>query len=233
VVASYSQDARAQELLAKLAVSPDSVPNFTLHDGLLRYKSRIWVGADPELQTLLITAVHSTAVGGHSGMTVTYRRLKQIFAWTGMESAVQSFVAAGVTCQQAKPDRTKLPGLLQPLPVPDSAWSVISMDFIEGLPSSGGSNCILVIVDLFSKYAHFLALKHPFSARSVAQSFLSQVYKLHSMPQAIVSDRDKVFTSHFWCELFQLAGVELRMSTAYHPQSDGQTEPFKQCVETF
>jgi hypothetical protein len=213
VVASYSQDARAQELLAKLAVSPDSVPNFTLHDGLLRYKSRIWVGADPELQTLLITAVHSTAVGGHSGMTVTYRRLKQIFAWTGMESAVQSFVAAGVTCQQAK--------------------SVISMDFIEGFPSSGGSNCILVIVDLFSKYAHFLALKHPFSARSVAQSFLSQVYKLHSMPQAIVSDRDKVFTSHFWCELFQLAGVELRMSTAYHPQSDGQTEPFKQCVETF
>jgi hypothetical protein len=126
-------------------------------------------------------------------MTVTYRRLKQIFAWTGMESAVQSFVAAGVTCQQAKPDRTKLPGLLQPLPVPDSAWSVISMDFIEGLPSSGGSNCILVIVDLFSKYAHFLALKHPFSARSVAQSFLSQVYKLHSMPQAIVSDLYKSF----------------------------------------
>ena len=148
------------------------VPNFTLRDGLLHYKFRIWVGADPELQTRLITAVHSTAVGGHSGMTVTYRRLKQIFAWTtGMKSAVQSFVAACVICQQAKPDRTKLPGLLQPLPVPDSAWSVISMDFIEGLPSLEGSNCILVIVDLFFKYAHFLALKHPFTARSVAQSF--------------------------------------------------------------
>jgi len=130
-------------------------------------------------------------------MSITYYRLKQIFAWTGMKSSVQSFVAACVVCQQAKPDRSKLPSLLQPVPVPDSAWSVISMDFIEGLPSLEGSNCILVIVDLFSKYAHFLALKHPFTARSVAQSFLSQVYKLHGMPQAIVSDRDKVFTSYF------------------------------------
>ena len=112
VVESYSQDTRAQELLAKLAVAPDSVTNFTLRDGLVRYKCRIWVGADPELQTRLIAAVHSTAVGGHSGVSVTYRRLKQIFAWTGMKSTVQSFVAACVVCQQAKPDRSKLPGLL-------------------------------------------------------------------------------------------------------------------------
>ena len=107
------------------------------------------------------------------------------------------------------------------------------MDFIEGFPSSHGYNCILVVVDLFSKYGHFLPLKHRFTARSVAQLFISQVYKLHGMLQAIVSDRDKVFTSHFWRELFQLAGVELRMSTAYHPQSDGQTKRVNQCVETF
>jgi len=233
VVSSYTADARAKEMLSKLALTSDAVPHFTLRDGVIRYKNRIWVGNDIGLQTKLITAVHASAVGGHSGVAVTYRRLKQLFAWTGMKSAVQSFVSACVICQQAKPDRTKLPGLLQPLPVPDHAWSVISMDFIEGLPSSGGFTCILVVVDLFSKYAHFLALKHPFTARSVAQVFLSQVYRLHGLPQAIVSDRDKVFTSNFWRELFQLAGVELRMSTAYHPQSDGQTERVNQCVETF
>ena len=133
---SYSHDARAQELLAKMATAPDSVSNFTLRDGLLRYKCRIWVGADSALQNQLIAAVHSTAVGGHSGISVTYRRLKQTFAWTGMKSTVQSFVTSCAVCQQAKPDHSKLPGLLQPLPVPDNAWSVVSMDFIEGLPSS-------------------------------------------------------------------------------------------------
>jgi transposase InsO family protein len=156
-----------------------------------------------------------------------------LFAWQGMKAMVHSFVTACEVCQQAKPDRSKLPGLLQPLPVPDRAWSVVSLDFIEGLPTSGGVSCILVVVDLFSKYAHFIGLKHPFTAASVAQAFLSNVYRLHGLPQALVSDRDRVFTSNFWRELFKLAGVELRLSTAYHPQSDGQTERVNQCLETF
>ena len=107
------------------------------------------------------------------------------------------------------------------------------MDFIEGLPLSGGFDCILVVVDTFSKYAHFLGPKHPFTAAGVAKLFLSQVYKLHGLPNAIISDRDRIFTSHLWWELFKLAGVDLCMSSAYHPQSDGQTERVNQCLEAF
>ena len=199
------------------SLDAQSVPNFTFSNGILRYKSHIWIGHDPVLQEQIITSLHSNAVVGHSGVPVTMRRLKQFFAWKGMNTAVHHFISASSICQQAKPDRSKLPGLLQPLLVPDHAWKVISLDFIEGLPLSGSFNCILVVVDIFSKYAHFLALKHPFTAASEAKLFLSHVYKLHGMPQAIVSDRDRIFTSKLWQELFKLAKVDLRMSTAYHP----------------
>ena len=98
---------------------------------------------------------------------------------------------------------------------------------------SGTFSVILVVVDKFSKFTHFMPLKHPYSAASVARVFLDNIYKLHGLPVAIISDCDKVFTSKFWQLLFQLAGTDLRMSTAYHPQSDGQTERVNQCMETY
>ena len=98
------------------------------------------------------------------------------------------------------------------------------MDFIEALPRVGGKSVILTIVDRFSKYCHFIPLAHPYSAESVAQAFFSDIVRLHGIPQSIVSDRDPVFTSIFWKELLRLAGVKLHMTTAFHPQSDGQTE---------
>jgi len=159
--------------------------------------------------------------------------MKKLFAWTGMKAAVTSFVRACLVCQQAKSDRARLPGLLQPLPVPTTAWHTISMDFIEGLPTSGNANCILVIVDSFTKYGHFLPLHHPYTASSVTKVFLSNIYCQHGLPSAIVSDRDRVFTSKFWQELFRLADVQLCMSTSYHPQSNGQTERLNQTLETF
>jgi len=107
------------------------------------------------------------------------------------------------------------------------------MDFVEGLPRSGKMNCIMVVVDKFTKYSHFLPLSHPFTVASVAKVFFSEVYRLHGLPTAIISDRDKVFTSNLWRQLFKLAGVTLNMSTAYHPQMDGQTERVNQCLETF
>lgn len=107
------------------------------------------------------------------------------------------------------------------------------MDFVEGLPTSGGKNYVIVIVDKFSKFSHFLPLKHPFTVAVVAKLFMQNVYKLHDMPSVIILDRDRIFTTQFWRSLFSLAGVSLSMSSAYHPQSDGQTERVNQCMETF
>jgi hypothetical protein len=224
VVASYTKDTNATELITKLSVQPDSVPNYTFSGGVLRFKNRLWVGNDLGLQQQLIAAMHSSALGGHSGIPATYNKLKQFFYWPGLKKAVHTFVRSCTVCQQAKPDRAKYPGLLQPLPVPSQAWEIVSLDFVEGLPRSGQYNCILVVVDKFSKFAHFIPLRHPFTAFSVAKLFLDNIYKLHGMPASLISDRDRVFTSALWKELFSLAGVTLRMSSAYHPQTDGQTE---------
>lgn len=101
-------------------------------------------------------------------------------------------------CQRCKPDLSAYPGLLQPLPIPTQVWTEISMDFIDGLLSSQGKTVILVVVDRLSKYAHFMPLHHPYTTAQVAQSFMDNIYKLHGLPKAIVSDRDKVFLSKFW-----------------------------------
>jgi hypothetical protein len=107
------------------------------------------------------------------------------------------------------------------------------MDFINGLPKSEGKDVIMVVVDHFSKYAHFMSLSHPYSAPTVAKIFMDNVYKLHGLPASVVNDRDPVFLSKFWKELFTIQGVNLLYSSAYHPQTDGQTKIVNKCVENY
>jgi hypothetical protein len=204
VVNSYQHDAAAQALLQELAVVEDNAQGYSLQDGVIRHNSRIWVGANSALRTKLIASFHSSALGGHPGIQATYQRLKKMFYWQGMKQDVDSYVKQCAVCQQAKHELCKYPGLLSPLPVPQSSWTAISMDFIEGLPASNGYTVILVIVDRFIKYGHFFSIKHPYTASSVAQIFLDNIVKLHGVPNSIVSDRDKVFTSAFWTTLFKL-----------------------------
>lgn len=203
-------------------------PPYSLQNGIIQFHNRVWIGENKNLQQSILHALHNSAIGGHSGFPVTYNMLKKLFAWKGMKMDAKAFVSSCATCVQAKLDRAAYPSLLAPLPVPSESWQVISVDFIEWLPRSAFANCILVIVDKFSKYTHFIPLLHPFTAQQVAQLFLNHIYRLHRMLTHIISDRDRTFTSTFWRELFRLAQTTLCMSSAYHPQSNG-LETFLRC----
>ena len=150
-----------------------------------------------------------------------------------MKQDVIDFIKKCPVCQLNKGEHCKYPGLLQPLPVPDFAWTHISMDFIEGLPISDNKDIILVVVDRFTKYAHFIALKHPITVKTVAKAFTENIFKLHGLPSVIVTDRDRIFTCTLWQDLFKSLGVKLHFSTSYHPQTDGQTERVNQCLENY
>jgi hypothetical protein len=150
-----------------------------------------------------------------------------------MKESIKHYISACEVCAKAKTEHSRLPGLLHPLPIPKKAWQTISLDFIEGLPKSKSYNTILVVIDKLTKYAHFIPLSHPYTAMTVAQQFLNHIYKLHGLPEVIISDRDKIFTSTLWQELYKLSDTTLNMSSAYHPQTDGQTERLNQCLETY
>ena len=131
-------------------------------------------------------------MGGHSDATATYQRVKKLFMWRGLKSAVEDFVRQCQVCQQSKHENVHPAGKLQPLPVPAAPWQDISMDFVEGLPKSDRFEVIMVVVDRFTKVAHFVPLKHPFTAAQVAHALWDNVIKLHGVPLTIVSDRDRI-----------------------------------------
>lgn len=233
VVEEYHNHPQTKQLLASLCLNPEGEDGFQLVNGVIRFHGKIWLGHHPEAQQSVLLALHNSGVGGHSGITATYHRIKGLFAWPGLRKAVQTYVSQCEICQQAKVEHCKTPGLLQPLPVPLQAWHTVTMDFVEGLPKSGGYDTIMLVVDKFSKFAKFIPLTHPFTAYTVALAFIQHVYDVFGMPQVIISDRDRIFTSALWQELFRLADVKLNMSSSYHPQTNGQTERLNQCLEAF
>ncbi|XP_044489062.1 uncharacterized protein LOC123213655 [Mangifera indica] len=161
------------------------------HDQLRR-NGKLVVANNPNLQQQRLSLFHDSAVGGHSGVVATVKKLAFVVYWKG---------------------------LLNPLPIPEGVFVDITMDVIEGLPKSQGHNAILVVIDRLNKYAHFMGLSHLFSVQ-MAQLFLDNVYKFHGNPAIITTDRDTVFLSNFWQEFFRLQCTSLQYSTTYYPQTE-------------
>ena len=149
-----------------------------------------------------------------------------------MSADVREYVRSCDLCQRSKPAQGKTRGLLQPLPIPTDRWEEVSMDFVTGLPvTPKGHDAALVIVDRLSKWAYFIPTRTTDDAKETAEIFHDVVFVRHGMPKRIVSDLDPKFTSNFWGSFFTAMGTHLGMSTAYHPQTDGQTERVNRVLE--
>ncbi|KAF5757863.1 putative nucleotidyltransferase, Ribonuclease H [Helianthus annuus] len=233
VKAGLSSDSYTHDLLQQLVTDPSAIPDFSLVNNLLFYKGRLVIPNIPTLKLKLLQEAHDTPMGGHGGFLKTMKRLSTQYFWPHMKQEVRLYVQQCLVCQQQKYQTVAPAGLLQPLPIPTQIWEDLSMDFIVGLPVSNRIDTILVVVDRLSKYAHFIGLSHPFTAKGVASIFCKEVVRLHGFPRSIVSDRDVVFISNFWQELFRLTQTKLQLSTSYHPQTDGQTEVLNRCLEAY
>jgi transposase InsO family protein len=202
-------------------------------DDIIYYKERIYLVPESTLKDKILRAVHDAPLAGHPGYLKTYRQVRERFSWKGLKEDVLWYVRECKTCQQNKSEMTHPTGLLQPLPIPERKWESISMDFITGLPKVQGRDCIYVVVDRLTKYAHLFSIPSESNASQVADLFFREVFRLHGLPRNIVSDRDSRFLNAFWQELFRLSGMELTPSTSYHPQTDEQTEIVNKWVEGY
>nr|GEV58472.1 putative mitochondrial protein [Tanacetum cinerariifolium] len=174
-------------------------------DALTRVDTgKLVVGDDPALRLSLLTYFYGDSTGGHFGIVATTQRYQAFCYWRKIKKQVKEFVSKCDVCQRSKLGLSTYHVLLQPLPIPTLLWSEISMDFVEGLSNSSGKTVIMVVVDRLSKYSHFMELSHPFTTIQVAQLFLDNVYKLHGLLKIIVNERDKIFLSLFWKELFKM-----------------------------
>ena len=201
-------------------------------EGVWRYQGRICVPVKDNLRSMIVEEAHKGHFTMHPGTTKMYQDLKRMFWWPGMKKDITDMVNKCLVCQKVKIEHQKPSGMLQPLEIPEWKWDGISMDFVMGLPrTQAGFDAIWVIVDRLTKSAHFLPIRANYPLDKLAQLYIHEIVRLHGVPATIVSDRDPRFTSRFWGALQKAFGTRLCLSTAYHPQTDGQSERTIQTLE--
>jgi hypothetical protein len=191
------------------------------------FRDRLFIPDDKELKLQIMTRTHSSAPAGHPGRTKTTSLLIRSYFWPGLTKDVAQYVRNCHLCKRSKASRSAPQGWLKPLEIPYRPWTSISMDYVINLPDCKRDGItykhILVVVDRLTKMRHFIPCAS-LEADELANRFLQAIYSLHGCPDNIISDRGSQFISTFWNTLSQRLGIVLKPSSAYHPQTDGQTE---------
>lgn len=221
---AYSQDAKYQDKAFLNKVD--------FQQNLYYHGSQVAVPDNADLKTAIMSECHDTLYCGHVGRTKTLHNVQRHFWWPNMHNDVKSFVASCDSCQRNKSSNRKPPGLLKPLSIPHDTWQSVSLDLITSLPqTTSGATAIVVFVDRLSKMVHLAPCTDEVNAEQLADLFLQNIFKLHGLPRELVSDRDPRFTSKLWKALMDRLGVTQAMSSAYHPQTDGNTERVNRVIE--
>ena len=211
---------------------PNNFVHFEQRDGLYYNENRLAVPMAGTLRMDIIAEEHDTPYGGHGGTLRTTEKIQRLFWWPTLRVDVKTFVQTCHMCQRNKASRQRPAGQLQSLPIPERRWGDVSLDFITKLPpTDSGNTQIVVYVCRLTKMVHLSALSTNVTAEDVARDFIHNVFRLHGLPERLVSDRDSKFTSDFWKECMRILGTTRCMTTAYHPQADGQVERTNQVIE--
>ena len=229
IAEKYPGDNFANEIIKLLTDGARHSKKITLseceiRDGKLFYQKRMYVPNDDELRARVCEAHHDAPSAGHPGRTKTLELVRRSYFWPRMRTLIARYVRNCHTCSRSKSRRHAKYGVLKPLPVPNQRWKDISMDFVTGLPVSQGFDAILVVVDRLTKMRHMIATNTTATAEDVADLYVNNIYKLHGFPNTIVSDRGPQFAALFWKELCKRLQTARLLSTAFHPETDGQTE---------
>lgn len=205
--------------------------DFELKGNLVFHQGRLFVPSS--LRADILHSRHDSVISGHPGRACTLAFISHDYSWPGLHTYVRRYVQVCDICARIKIPRHKPFGLLCPLDIPSCPWKSISMDFIVKLLISHGYDSIWVVCDRLTRAAHFVPCNETIDAPGLAWLFLDRIFWYHGLPDSIISDRGSVFVSKFWKELTSLLQVDHRTSTAYHPQTDGQTERTNQTLETY
>jgi len=225
------RDAFAKE--ARQNIQNGTKSHFHLQNGLLWYKQKRLYVPKRKMRDTILKECHDGLLVGHGGAKRTTTLLKKSYYRPNLKDNAEDYVKTCLTCQQNRTLNKKQAALLQPLPIPEGSWENVSMDFMVSLPPSRGFDAIMVVVDRFNKMAHFIPTKDDAMTQETGRLFFTHVFKLHMLPKDIVLDRDPKFTSKFWRTLWKSMGSELKISTSFRPQTDGQIERVNLVIQQF